>query len=80
MGHPVVGSGGLFGGAGSRRMDAQAFDAAVSGNNDLDAQAAGLKDNHFAGHGNAAFNLADQAAERCGFVVLAQIDGLAKEV
>ena len=58
--------------AGSGRKDAQALHAAIRGGDDLHAQASGFEPHDFAGQRNAAFDLADQAAERGGFVGFAQ--------
>jgi hypothetical protein len=55
------------------REDTQTLDAAVGGDDNLDAQARLFQNDYFSGKRNAAFNLADQSAERGGFVGLAQI-------
>ena len=55
-----------------RRKDAQALYAAVGGGYDLDAQAGGFEQNNLAGKRDAALDLADQTAERGGFVGLAE--------
>src|ERR1039458_4268041 len=66
-----------------RREDAQALDAAVGGGDAFHAQAGGFEEDDFAGHRNAALDLADQAAEGggfVGFVEIAQGGLLAEEV
>jgi len=56
----------------SWREDAQALDAAACGGDDLDLHAGGFKQDDFAGERDAAFDFADQAAERGGFVSLVE--------
>src|SRR6516165_1639562 len=62
-----------------RRKDTQPIDAPIGGCNHLDAQSAVLKQNNLAGQGNAAFDLAHQAAERRRLVVPIDLNGLAEE-
>ena len=50
------------------------------GSDDFDAQAERIERDHFAGPGDAAHDLADQAAQRRGFVAFAQLHRFAKKV
>ena len=53
---------------------ADAFDAAVGGGEDLEAEAVFL--DHLAGEGDVAGEFGDQAAESGGLVVLGEADGV----
>ena len=62
------------------RKQPQALNAAACGGDDFNAQAEGLERDHLAGFGDAARDLADQAAEGCGFPGFVEIDRFADEV
>ena len=69
-----LGGGGFYVG----REDAEAFDAAIGGGDDFDAQAGVVEHHDFAAQGDAAFDFADQAAEGCGFELISISTGSPK--
>ena len=70
--------GACFGSLHRRRKDPQAVDTAIGGSDNFNAQAGVIEHDDFAAERDAAFDLADQAAEGRRFIAAVKLDRLAE--